>query len=200
MRPVEDPPVAALSEVSKWALDYFDTVRQLMQRIDLKILEEIIQQLRLARDRGASLFLIGNGGSAATSSHFANDLAKASKQRGGSRLRIFSLTDNVAWMTALANDDGYENVFKGQLENHLSPGDILIAISASGNSPNLLEAVRLAKERKALTVALIGFEGGALRSLVDLALFIPSEPGVYGPVEDVHMMLQHLITECLRRS
>ncbi|MBI3616042.1 MAG: SIS domain-containing protein [Candidatus Omnitrophica bacterium] len=184
-------------EILKLGEDYFKTVIELIRSVDLSVVEQVVDRLRAAQDRKGTVFLIGNGGSASTSSHFANDLGKAMRKRGDSTLRILSLTDNVSWLTALANDDGYEQIFAGQLENHLRAGDLVIAISASGNSENLIRAVRFAKSKGAQTVGMIGFNGGALRELVDVALFIPSPVGRYGPVEDVHLMLQHLISEAM---
>ena len=188
------------TSVSEIAHHYFDYVTQLIQAIDVTALERVVDRLRSARERGAAIYIMGNGGSAATASHFANDLGKAAKKSGRTPIRVLSLTDNVSWLTALGNDEGYENVFAGQLDNHLRPGDVVIAISASGNSPNLVRAVKLAKSRGATTIGILGFDGGVVRELVDLSLFVPSQPGYYGPIEDVHMTLHHVITACLAQS
>jgi D-sedoheptulose 7-phosphate isomerase len=153
--------------------------------------------LRQARDRGSSVFILGNGGSAATAAHIAADLANAPRRAGQRPMRIFSLGENAACLTALGNDDGYEHVFAKQLDNYLAPNDVVIAISASGNSPNVLRAVELAKTRGAITVALAGFTGGTLLDLVDRAVLVSSPAGAYGPVEDVHLMLGHIFTNCL---
>jgi len=187
------------SLVPKLAHSYFGYVTQLIQGIDLSALEQVVNNLRSARERGACVYIMGNGGSAATASHFANDLGKAAKKSGKPPIRAFCLTDNVPWLTALANDEGYENVFAGQLDNHLRLGDVVIAISASGNSPNLVRAVELAKSRGATTIGILGFDGGTLRQMVDMLLLVPSKTGRYGPVEDVHLILEHVITDCLRR-
>ena len=186
------------SLVSELAHSYFQYVTQLVQATDVSTLERVVNRLRSARERGACVYIMGNGGSAATASHFANDLCKAAKKSGKSPIRAFCLTDNVPWLTALANDEGYESIFTGQLDNHLRPGDVVIAISASGNSPNLVRAVELAKSRDATTIGILGFDGGVLRQMVDVLLLVPSEIGRYGPVEDVHLMLEHVITECLK--
>jgi D-sedoheptulose 7-phosphate isomerase len=126
-----------------------------------------------------------------------NDLGKATKRSGRLPLRVVGLADNTPWLTALANDEGYERVFAGQLENFAEPGDVLIVISASGNSPNLVEAVKLAVERGMTTVALLGFDGGKLKSLVQELVFIPSERGQYELVEDVHSVVCHAVTRAL---
>lgn len=183
--------------VSELACSYFEYVIQLIQAIDVSVLEQVVDMLRSARERGASVYIVGNGGSAATASHFANDLGKAAKKSGRTQIRALSLTDNVPWLTALANDEGYENIFTGQLDNYLRPGDVVIAISASGNSTNLVRAVDLAKSRGATTIGILGFAGGTLRQMVDISLFVPSRLGYYGPVEDVHLILAHVVAACL---
>jgi D-sedoheptulose 7-phosphate isomerase len=153
--------------------------------------------LRGARERGSSVFVIGNGGSAATASHLAADLANAPRRAGQRPLRVLSLADNVACLSALGNDEGYEQTFASQVDACVRPDDVVLAISASGNSPNLLRAIELAKARGAITAGLVGFDGGELRRLVDQAVFVPSPIGAYGPVEDVHLMLGHILTKCL---
>jgi D-sedoheptulose 7-phosphate isomerase len=108
-----------------------------------------------------------------------------------------SLSDNISWLTALANDEGYERVFSGQLENFAQPGDVLVAISASGNSPNLVRAVELARSRDVSTIGFLGFDGGVLKELVDECLWFPTERGAYGLVESAQALLCHILTECL---
>jgi D-sedoheptulose 7-phosphate isomerase len=115
-------------------------------------------------------------------------------------MRVFSLTENPACITALGNDDGYENVFAKQLDTYLSPGDVVIAISASGNSPNVLRAVETAAERGARVLALAGFDGGALKHLADVTVLAESPIGDYEAVEDVHLMLAHILTRSLCRA
>lgn len=181
------------------AREHFRAVSELIESVDLRALEAVVDVIRGARDRAAAVYVMGNGGSASTASHFANDLAKATKRPGVAPIRVASLTDNASWITALANDHGYESVFVGQLESCLAPGDVVIVISASGNSPNLVRAIEFANERGATTVALAGFDGGAVRKLATYSLFLPSEPGRYGPVEDVHLMIQHVIASCVAR-
>jgi D-sedoheptulose 7-phosphate isomerase len=153
--------------------------------------------IRKARDAGSTVFIAGNGGSAATSSHWVNDLGKATKRSGRQPIRVMGLTDNISWMTALGNDEGYERIFSGQLENFAKPGDVLIVISASGNSMNLVRAVELARKRNIGTIGLLGFDGGALLSLVDQPVWIRSEKGEYELVEDVHSAVCHAITRFL---
>jgi len=140
--------------------------------------------------------VIGNGGSAATASHMMNDLCKGTLGHKGDapwpRLRVIALTDNVSLMTAWANDTDYNHIFSEPLKNLAERGDLLIAISASGNSPNILAAVEAAKQIGVNVIGLTGFGGGKLAKLAEISFVVPSDG--YGPVEDVHMILDHIIT------
>lgn len=176
---------------------YIQRLNELLRGIDEKAVEEAVMLLRRGRESGATIFIAGNGGSAATAAHLVNDLGKATKRSGQRPLRVMGLSDNVPWLTALANDEGYDRVFAGQLENFARPGDVLLLISASGNSPNLLEAVRLAAHRGVNTIALVGFDGGRLRSLVDCCVWVESEQGLYGPVETAHVVIGDILTTAL---
>jgi|SRR5581483_7064812 len=175
-----------------FARSYLDHIAALLARIDEKEIAAFIGALTDARERGARIFFIGNGGSAATASHFANDVGIGC--RAWTRpFRATSLTDNVPVMTAIANDYGYEHIFTLQLKTIMSPGDVVVAISASGNSPNVVNAVEWANENGATTVALTGFDGGKVRTAAKIAVHVPTLKGEYGPVEDVHMILDHLV-------
>lgn len=176
---------------------YLRAIQGLLAQIDLEALERIVETLRGARDRGATIFVAGNGGSAATASHLVNDLGKATKTSGLSAIRVIGLVDNVSWLTALANDEGYERVFSGQLENFAAPGDVLLVISASGNSANLVSAVELARTQGVHTLALLGFDGGILRTLVDDCLWLCCPKGLYGLVESAHSILGDILASCL---
>lgn len=182
------------------AAAYFRAFEKLLHQIDVDAIARIFQRLRGARDTGAMIYVAGNGGSAATASHWVNDLGKATKCSGRMPMRAMSLSDNVSWLTALANDEGYERVFSGQLENFAQPGDVLVVISASGNSPNLLKAVELARMRGVGTIGLLGFDGGVLKHKVDEYLWLPTAKGEYGLVEDCHAMLCHILTTCLTQD
>jgi D-sedoheptulose 7-phosphate isomerase len=129
-----------------------------------------------------------------------NDLGKATKASGRPWLRVLCLSDNVSWLTALGNDEGYDRVFAGQLENFVRPGDLLAVISASGNSPNLLRAVELARSKGVETIALLGFDGGSLRDMVDEPLWLKTEIGAYGLVESAHSIVCDIVTCCLMRD
>ncbi len=143
------------------------------------------------------IFILGNGGSAATASHMANDLNKGASVPGQPRFKAIALTDNVPLMTAWGNDTSYENIFVEQMMNFLELGDVVIAISASGNSPNVLRALRVARQYGAITIGFTGRDGGQLRRLVDHGVFIPSDH--IGQQEDGHMILDHVITSALRQ-
>jgi|RhiMethySRZTD1v2_1073278.scaffolds.fasta_scaffold357693_2 D-sedoheptulose 7-phosphate isomerase len=184
-------------DIKTFAATYIGQFQSLLGGIDFDAVAGVSDRLSAARDARATIFLAGNGGSAATASHWANDLGKATRAPGRPPIRVLSLSDNVSWFTALANDEGYEHVFSGQLDNLAAPGDVLIVISASGNSPNLVNAVTLARERDLTTIGLLGFDGGALKPLVDQCVWIPTETGAYGPVESAHLMVCHLVTASL---
>jgi D-sedoheptulose 7-phosphate isomerase len=142
------------------------------------------------------VFTLGNGGSSSTASHMAADLAKNTIGPNMRRFRIVSLNENAAIVTALANDLGYEHVFSEQLIDLIAPGDVLIAVSASGNSPNVIQAIRYAREESAEVVGVLGFDGGAAAKLADIAIIVPSDN--YGIVEDVHLMINHMLVEYFR--
>ncbi len=185
------------SPLRKMVSDYLQNFQALLNQVDLDAMERVVELLNAARERGAIIYIAGNGGSASTASHWVNDLGKATKISSKLPIRVMSLSDNVSWLTALANDEGYERIFSGQLENFARPGDVLVVISASGNSPNLLRAVELAKKRGLETIAFLGFDGGTLKSKVDHCLWLPTERGAYGVVESGHSLLCHIVTECL---
>jgi D-sedoheptulose 7-phosphate isomerase len=139
------------------------------------------------------VFTVGNGGSASTASHMAADLGKNTIGPNMRRFRILSLNDNAAIVTALANDIGYEHIFSEQLVNLIQPGDLLVAISGSGNSPNVVRAMTYAREQCAEVVAVLGFDGGRAAALADLAVIVPSDH--YGIVEDVHLIINHILVD-----
>ena len=146
-----------------------------------------------------TVFLIGNGGSAANASHFAQDLAKGtlSSMAATRRFRVVALTDNIGFITALANDEGYDSIFEQQLRNLAGEGDLLVAISGSGNSPNIIRAVEFAQSVGMRVVGVTGFDGGTLRRIAQRVVRVPTEIGEYGPVEDVHLILNHAVTSFL---
>ena len=187
-------------DVRPIAAQYVRELEQLLRDLDLDAVGRVVQRLRQVRDSEGTVYVAGNGGSAATASHLANDLGKATKASGRAFMSVMCMSDNVSWLTALANDEGYDRVFSGQLENFAGACDLFLAISASGNSPNLLEAVELARARKVATVALVGFDGGRLKGLVDEAVWLPTEKGQYGLVETAHTVVCDILTTCLMQD
>lgn len=177
---------------------YAKEINEILDRMPWDDVRKTADVLRVAWMAGRQVFVMGNGGSASTASHVACDLGKNAAVAGQPRLRIMSLNDNMAHFSALANDDGYDNVFAEQLSNFVSPGDVVIAISTSGNSPNVLKAVELAKSAGAITIGWCGFEGGRLASLTDTSVTVPSHNIEH--VEDIHLMLGHMVTGSLRMA
>ncbi len=179
-------------DAAGFARGYLDYLAEISAQLDADAIAAFIAELLAARDRGSRIFFLGNGGSAATASHFVNDLVIGTKE-WARPFRAVSLNDNVPVVTAIANDDGYELIFIQQLRAQLDPGDLVVAISVSGNSPNVVAAVEYALEHEARVVALTGFDGGRLRELAHLEVHVPTQRGEYGPAEDAHMIFDHLI-------
>jgi len=188
-----------MKTASDFAKEYLSGLKGVLDRLPLKPIDEIIRAIERARDEGRQIFVIGNGGSAATASHMMNDLCKGTLGHKGDapwpRLRVIALTDNVSLMTAWANDTDFNHIFSEPLKNLAQRGDVLVAISASGNSPNIIAAVEAAKQIGVTVLGLAGFTGGKLSKMADVSLVVPSDG--YGPVEDVHMILDHIITSYL---
>lgn len=185
-----------MNDPINFADSYLRKVKQAMDTLDLAALAEVIHLMGDVWQKGSTVFLAGNGGSASTASHMANDLGKtvlgipADQEKKG--FRALALTDNVSLLTAWANDEGYENIFAGQLCSLARAGDLLIVLSVSGNSENLIKAAGQAKQMGMKVIGFLGQDGGRLRKMVDLAVIL--EGTSCGPVEDSHLMLSHLIT------
>ena len=188
-----------MKTASEHASGYLAELKTVLDRLSLVEVERVVQAFDAAHAAGKQIFVIGNGGSASTASHMMNDLNKGTLGHKGDapwkRFRVIALTDNVSLMTAWANDADYNAVFSEPLKNLANAGDLLVAISASGNSPNIIAAVEMAKQLGVQVVGLAGFGGGKLAKLADVALVVPSND--YGQVEDVHMILDHIITSYL---
>lgn len=175
--------------------EYLAGIRQALDCVSLDSVERLIELLADAARAGRSVFLIGNGGSAATASHFACDLGKGTRRVAAPHFRVVALTDNVPLITAWANDVAYEDVFAEQLRNLCQPGDLLIAISGSGNSPNILRAAEVARAAGAVVVAISG-GSGLLGPAADLWVATPA--GCIEQIEDLHLIIQHLVCTQLR--
>jgi len=175
---------------------YFKNVVGTIENMPVATMGEIVVALMRAYESGRTVFLFGNGGSAALASHFACDLGKGTTNGTNQRFRVLALTDNVPLMTAWANDSCYEDIFAEQLANFVRPDDIALAISGSGNSPNVLKALKAARQASALTIGLTGFQGGRMRDLCDLCMIVPSDNMQI--IEDLHLSVTHAIFTALR--
>ncbi|MFC1915780.1 SIS domain-containing protein [Chloroflexota bacterium] len=175
---------------------YISEVSATLERLPIEDIAQVVELLEEASLKAKRVFIFGNGGSAATASHFAADLSKGAFSKGKARIKAFALTDNVPLLTALANDTVYENIFAEQLVNLIEQGDIAIGVSGSGNSPNVLNGIKVARTKGATTIGFIGFDGGKLKDLVDIRIIVPSHN--IDQVEDIHLLLGHVITTCLR--
>jgi D-sedoheptulose 7-phosphate isomerase len=176
--------------------DYIAELETTLHKLPDALIEETIDVLHEARINGRTVFIMGNGGSASTASHFGCDLGKNTRRSDLPNFRVMPLTDNMAIFSALANDEGYEKVFVQQLASFVRPGDVVIAISASGKSPNVVKAVEFARQAGARVIGMTGFDGGLLADMVDLHLHVPSHSIEH--VEDIHLMLEHLMCKALR--
>ncbi len=181
-----------------FAADYFRKVKSLIDQLDLTKIERAIAILEAAWPRDQQVLIVGNGGSASTASHYACDLHKVTARPGRNHLKVMSLCDNMALFSAVANDFGYEHVFVEQLKHVFKPGDVLIGISVSGNSQNVVKAFEYARAAEGKTIAIVGLSGGRLAALADCAVHIPYDE--YGPVEDVQLMINHLIVDYFRQT
>ncbi len=177
-----------------FAKSYARYIAGLLEELDVDSLEGIYKGLVTARKGGNKVFVIGNGGSAATASHIANDFAFGPREKNDTPFQVISLTDNASVLTAIANDLGYENIFLRQLQVYFKSGDKLLVISASGNSPNLIAAAQWVKGQGGQVFGFLGFDGGKLKGICDASVVVKTPKGEYGPVEDVHMILDHLLT------
>lgn len=163
-----------------------------METLPVEEMALFIDALRDARDERRQVFLCGNGGSASTASHLAAWLGKDGSRGGKHRFRVVSLTDNIPWMTSLANDEEYAAIFVEQLKNYAQPEDVLIAFSGSGNSPNVVRAIEWANDKGLLTIGITGRPGGKLGKLAKLPIFVESQH--LGHVEEGHFLIQHLVS------
>jgi D-sedoheptulose 7-phosphate isomerase len=190
-----------LKLIQEYFNSYIDDLKETLNGINPAEVEQVVNALLIAHKNNRQVFIIGNGGSAATASHFACDLAKGTvnyPDKNFMRFRASSLTDNVAILTAIGNDMSYEDVFTEQLKNYLNKDDLLLVISASGNSPNLIRAIEYARSQGALIISFLGFGGGKAKQLSDINLMVPNKN--YGIAEDFHMIIEHVITQIIRRT
>ncbi|NMB45181.1 MAG: SIS domain-containing protein [Firmicutes bacterium] len=176
--------------------NYLSEFRQTLRALDVRDVEKIMRQLESARQEGRQVFIVGNGGSAASSAHWACDFGKGLNVGESKRLRVCSLTDNVALSTAISNDIAYDEVFVEQLKNRLNPKDVVIGLSVSGDSENVVRALAYAREQEALAISIVGKAEGRMVRLTDISLVIPSRN--YGIVEDTHMFIAHVVSQYMK--
>jgi D-sedoheptulose 7-phosphate isomerase len=176
--------------------DYIYVLQQTLDQLPKQLIAEVIGVLQNARMQGNQVFIMGNGGSASTAAHFVCDLAKNTRRENVPHFRVIGLTDNIAIFSAYANDEGYESVFSQQLANLIRPGDVVIGISASGNSKNVINAVYEAKKHNAITIGFTGFDGGRLGQIVNINIHVQSN--IIEHVEDIHLVLEHMIVKTIK--
>ena len=183
----------------QFAERYFGYLSTLLQRLEPSAITAFIRVLETARQEQRTVLVAGNGGSASTASHLATDFGYGTQAACPSvPLRMIALTEHTATLTAAANDRGYAEIFVSQLQLLYRPGDVLIVISASGNSANLVCAASWVKAQGGTVLGLLGFDGGKLLKICDVAVHVSTPPGEYGPVEDTHLILNHVISAWLR--
>lgn len=173
--------------------EYIQKLKNLLDKVNIDDIKSVLDAFEQTQKNNGNIYVIGNGGSAATASHMANDLHIGLKTRGIRQFNVISLADNHSVGTAISNDIGFENLFYIQLKDVIKKEDLLIAISCSGNSENITKAVKYAKEQKSKVIGLTGFDGGELKELSDINCHIATNKGEYGLVEDMHMILDHII-------
>jgi D-sedoheptulose 7-phosphate isomerase len=178
--------------------NYISILQQTLDQLPRQLIADVIEILNQARLQGKQVFIMGNGGSASTASHFVCDLAKNTRSESLPPFRVIGLSDNMALVSAYANDEGYENVFSQQLVNLINSGDVVIAISASGNSRNVIKAIEEARKHDATTIGFTGFDGGRLGQIVTIHIHVKSM--IIEHVEDIHLILEHMIVKTIKEE
>ena len=179
------------------AKEYLLAVQEVLARLNHEMIDRMAEAIWRGYEQGRTLYLFGNGGSAALASHIACDIGKGTIARRGKRLKVMALTDNVALITAWANDKAYEEIFAEQLESLVEKEDVVLAISGSGNSPNVIRGLEVARRLRARTLVMTGFEGGSAKALADLCLVVPSNSMQH--IEDAHLCATHAIFLTIRQ-
>ena len=176
--------------------NYISILQQTIDQLPTQVIADVVDVLQNAREQGNHVFIMGNGGSASTASHFVCDLAKNTRCEDLPHFKVIGLTDNMAIFSAYANDEGYENVFSQQLVNLIQPNDVVIAISASGNSNNVINAIEEAQKHNLTTIGFTGFDGGRLGQMVKINIHVKSN--IIEHVEDIHLILEHIIVKTIK--
>ena len=190
------------SNTEEFVSGYFDNLVSKMRELDYESVSTFLNEFKDTYDNNQTIFVAGNGGSASTASTMANDIGFDVMKKTGSTkpMKIHALTENSSVITAIANDTGYENIFLNQLKIHYKPGDKLLVISASGNSKNLITAAEWVKRSGGKVIGLLGFSGGELMKICNHYVHVESEPGEYGPVEDLHLIINHILAHWLQNK
>ncbi len=186
------------TDIQKFSRGYFQYLSSIFDRVNYESIELFIKLIIEKRNKNKNIFFIGNGGSASTASHFANDISIGSRSFK-KPFKSYSLCDNQAIVTALGNDYGFEKIFVNQLKNYAESEDLVIAISASGNSPNLIEAINYSNLQNIDTFSITAFDGGKLKLIANNNIHVPTELKEYGPAEDVHMIIAGMVGSYLIR-
>lgn len=185
----------------KFAKEYLGEIRKILDLMEddlLSNMDKLATILLKAREKRNTIFIMGNGGSASTASHFVGDLSKGTIVEGFGRFKAIALTDNIPNMLAWANDNSYDDIFVEQLKNLMEPGDVVIGISGSGNSMNVIKAVEYANENGGITIGLSGYDGGRLLKSAQKNIHVPSSH--MQRVEDIHLLIEHLLTSLIREE
>jgi D-sedoheptulose 7-phosphate isomerase len=190
-----DTLITNTENLGDFAQGYFSYLKKVLDGIETTSINALESELEVARAGGHTIFVVGNGGSAATATTMANDIGFDIIKKTGVKkpFKVFSLTDNSSVMTAIANDVGYENLFTNQLRIHYKPGDRLLVISAGGNSPNVVNAAEWVRQQGGRVIGFLGFDGGKLKNMCDVVIHVPTVKGEYGPVEDAHLIMNHIL-------
>lgn len=187
-------------EIQNYFKEYRNRIDEILNTVQIEKLVETIELIISTFKSGNTLYVCGNGGSAATATHMQADFSFFTRYFTKFRPKVRALTDNAAMMTAVGNDTSFDDIFVEQLKGHFQSGDILICISASGNSENVIRAANYANENGGTSIGFVGFEGGKLLNTATISLFTPNPKGDYGPIEDVHMIFNHLIVNYLSKD
>lgn len=180
-------------KIKPFVKEHLTRLKQILDNIDVDVISDIVDTLEQTIENNSRVYILGNGGSAATASHMQNDLGTGLKRLAGINLNVISLCDNISVLTAITNDTSYKNVFYYQINNRIKKDDLLIAISCSGNSENIIKAVEYSKSIGVTIIGMTGFDGGKLKELSDIKYHIPARYNEYGLVEDMHMILNHML-------
>ena len=180
-------------KIKPFVKDYLTRLKQILDDIDVDVISDIVDTLEETIENKSRIYILGNGGSAATASHMVNDLGAGLRRRNIINFDVTSLGDNSPVITAIANDIGYENIFYMQMKGHINADDVIVAISCSGNSANIIKAVDYAKDLGCKIIGVTGFNGGYLKKISNINFHVDAPEGEYGLVEDAHMILDHII-------